>query len=214
MDEIPLAIRLADQPCLCVGGGSVVARRLPSLLAAGARVTLIAPSLHADLAHLVPAGRFTHLARPFAPGDAVGMLLVLTATGEPEVDAAVAAEARANRSLVCVASDPDLGNCLFMGAVRRGPLVVAMHTGGAAPAVSGALRGLIDAQLPETLGEILEALAEARSALRQREPDPARRAARWRAVVESGALDRAVVGGEADAVDEIQRLLADTGPTG
>jgi len=98
-----------------------------------------------------------------------------------------------------------------MGAVRRGPLVVAMHTGGAAPAVAGALRGLIDAQLPETLGEILEALAEARSALRQREPDPARRAACWRAVVESGALNRAVVGGEADAVDEIQRLLAGTG---
>jgi siroheme synthase-like protein len=209
MDEIPLAMRLRDQPCLCVGGGSVVARRLPSLLAAGARVTLIAPTLHADLADLVAGGCCTHLARPFAPGDCAGMFLVLTATGEPEVDAAVAAEARANRSLVCVASDPDLGNCLFMGAVRRGPLVVAMHTGGAAPSVTGALRRLIDAQLSESLGEILEALAEARLALRRREPDPARRAARWRAVVESGALDRALADGEADAVDEIRRLLAD-----
>ncbi|MGH2346268.1 MAG: precorrin-2 dehydrogenase/sirohydrochlorin ferrochelatase family protein [Chloroflexota bacterium] len=208
MEELPLAVQLTDQPCLCVGGGSVVARRLPPLLAAGARVTVIAPTLDPALIPLVASGRCTHAARHYRQGDCAGMYLVLAATGLTEVDTVVAAEARTNRSLVCVASAPDLGNCLFMATVRRGALVVAMHTGGSAPAVTGAVRRLIDAQLPENLGKILDDLAEARLELRKRQPDPAKRAACWRAVVESGALDRALTSGTREALDDVRRLLA------
>jgi siroheme synthase-like protein len=207
MKAIPLAVRVMDSPCLCVGGGKVAARRVVLLLEAGAAVTVVAPTLDPALRALVAGGKCEHQARPYAAGDCIGASLVLAATGLPEVDTAVAAEARAQGALVCVASNQALGNCLFMGTVRRGPLVVALHTDGAAPAVSAALRRRFDDLLPEKLGDVLDDLVAIRGTLREAVDDPAERARRWEAVVRSGALDRLVANAEPSDLEDVRDLL-------
>ena len=214
MKAFPLAVRLTGAPCLCVGGGAVAARRVPRLVEAGATVMLVTPSLDPTLRPLVEGGQCAHLARPFASGDCSGMFLVHVATGDPEVDERAAAEARALGALVCVASNPALGNCQFMATLRRGPLVVALHTDGAAPAVTAALCRRIDAQLPERLGDILDSLAEIRGELRRGLGDPAERARRWTTVVECGALDRLLSLSDTTNLDEIRSILAGRGPSG
>jgi siroheme synthase-like protein len=187
----------------------VAARRVPLLVEAGAAVTVVAPALDPALRLLVDSGRCAYLARPYAVGDCLGMFLVLAATGLPEVDAEVAAEARTRGALACVASNQAQGNCLFMATVRRGPLVVALHTDGAAPAVTAALRRRLDAQLPDRLGDALDALAEIRGRLRTEVGDPDERARRWRLVVESGALDRLLAQADLSVLEEIRMILTD-----
>lgn len=204
---LPLAISLADRRCVCVGGGSVAARRVPLLLEAGARVTVIAPHLRPLLSQLHAAGRFEHVPLRYALGDLAGAYFVLAATGDPDVDAAVAAEARECGALVSVAGVPALGTCQFMATVRRGPLLVGVHTAGVAPAMSVALRRHLERALPANLEELLAQVGELRLQLRVLEPDPRERARRWQDVAETGALDALLAGADPSALETIRDLL-------
>src|ERR1700689_3793703 len=97
-DLYPVGLILADPPCLVVGGGRVAARKIAGLLSCGAAVTVVAPEAHVALGILAADGVFVrltgpHLAvhlRPYLPGEAAAYRLVVTATGDPDVDASVA----------------------------------------------------------------------------------------------------------------------------
>ncbi|MBB4933261.1 uroporphyrin-III C-methyltransferase/precorrin-2 dehydrogenase/sirohydrochlorin ferrochelatase [Lipingzhangella halophila] len=104
-----LGLRMDGRDVLVVGGGRVAQRRVPVLLDAGARVTVIAPAVTAALEDLASAGRITWHQRRFHSGDVregrVGDLwLVHAATDDPDVNAAVAEEAEAAH-LWCVRAD-------------------------------------------------------------------------------------------------------------
>lgn len=204
---LPLALDLSDRRCICVGGGSVAARRVPALLAAGGRVTVIAPDLDPVLENLRAARAIDALGRRYAPGDLAGAFLVLAATGVAAVDAAVRVEAREVGALLNMAGQTGLGDCQFMAVVRRGPLLLGLQTGGAAPAVAAALRARIDAALAPDLESVLERLGELRARLRAEVPDAAARGARWREVVDGGSLAAALDGDGSAALARIEAIL-------
>ncbi|WP_028648741.1 uroporphyrinogen-III C-methyltransferase [Nocardiopsis sp. CNT312] len=104
-----LGLRMMDRKVLVVGGGRVAQRRVPVLVDAGARVTLVAPAAAAALEDLAAAGHITWERRPFAPGEVAGpdapaYWLVHAATDDPQVNAAVAEEAEGAR-VWCVRAD-------------------------------------------------------------------------------------------------------------
>ncbi|WP_017545161.1 uroporphyrinogen-III C-methyltransferase [Nocardiopsis prasina] len=104
-----LGLRMRDRDVLVVGGGRVAQRRVPVLLEAGARVTLVAPEVSAALEDLADAGRLTWIRRPWEPGDVSGpdapaFWLVHAATDSPDANAAIAEEAEASR-IWCVRAD-------------------------------------------------------------------------------------------------------------
>lgn len=204
--ELPLTLDLRDRRCLCVGGGTVAARRIPALLAAGGQVVVIAPDLHPDLEGLARAGALVWHPRRFSPGDTAAAFLVLAATGVKAVDEAVAGEARAAGNLVCTVARADLGNCRFMSTIRRGRLVVAVQTGGASPAVSAALRSYLEQQLPPHIGDVLDTLADLRRQAQVTIADAAERTSRWHALVASGEIARAL-GGDSAALERIRGTL-------
>ncbi|KRD41027.1 siroheme synthase [Oerskovia sp. Root918] len=150
----PLGLRIAGRPVVVVGGGPVAARRARSLVGAGAHVRVVAPEVCEDLAALVAfpgpdgAARLPDGARPldgsgapgpvvgwdaraFRPGDLEGAWLVHTATGSPEVDAQVAAEAEALRIFCVNAGDAEAGTAWV-------PAVARVTVGGSAAGASAA----------------------------------------------------------------------------
>ncbi|WP_402461633.1 uroporphyrinogen-III C-methyltransferase [Isoptericola aurantiacus] len=104
-DLYPLGLRVRGRLVVVVGGGPVAARRVRGLLAAGARVRLVAPAVVDSLAGPVADGAVEHVARGYAPGDLDGAWLVHTATGDPAVDRAVATAAEEARTFCVVAAD-------------------------------------------------------------------------------------------------------------
>src|ERR1700674_2736423 len=67
MDYLPIFIAIKDQPAVVVGGGQVAHRKVEWLLAAQARITVVAPSLGAELTELSARGAVEHIAACFAP---------------------------------------------------------------------------------------------------------------------------------------------------
>ena len=105
MDPYLLGLRLEGRRVLVVGGGGVASRRIPALLDAGAEVLLVSPKAAASLEDLAAAGRIRWAARGYQPGDCTGAWLVCACTDDPEVNAAVAAAAEAQRTWYVRADD-------------------------------------------------------------------------------------------------------------
>jgi len=143
----PVFLRLEGRRVLLVGGGRVAAGKLPGLLDAGARVTIVAPSIRADLEQ--PG--VTLVRRQFAPGDLDGAFFAIAAA-TPEVNRAVNAAAEERGLFVNAVDDAASASAFLGGVVRRGGVTVAVSTGGRAPALAGLLREALEAVLPEDVG--------------------------------------------------------------
>lgn len=161
--DYPVYLDLRDVPVLVVGAGPVAARKVAGLVAAGARVTVVAPEVSAAL----DRSRVAEVReRPFEPADVEGMRLVLTATGVREVDAAVAAAATAAGVWVNAADQPEDCSFILPAIARNGPLAIAVSTGGASPALARRLRDRAAELLTDDVVALALELQRRRAAVR------------------------------------------------
>lgn len=118
---------------------------------------------------------------------ATGAGLAFVVVDEPE---ATAARLRERGLLVNVADRPDLCDFTLPSVLERGPVLVAVASGGASAGLSKALRLRLEQIIPAGVGRLAEALAAARDAMRARWPEAtARRRALDSALGVGGALD-------------------------
>ena len=100
-----VGLRLAGKKVVMIGGGTVAQRRVPVLISHGADVHVIAraatPAVEA-LAEQQPG--ITLTIRDYRDGDLDGAWYAIAATDDPEVNAAVVAEAESRR-IFCVRAD-------------------------------------------------------------------------------------------------------------
>ncbi len=146
-----------------VGAGPVGSRRATALREAGAQVVQVAPN--------APEGG---IRARFASEHLDDVCLVF-ACATPDVNAQVAAAARARGLLVGRADDPRAGDFDVPARSRRGALLVSMGTGGAAPAATRVLREALEARIPHGWASIVDEVAEARAHL---DPDAQKKLAR------------------------------------
>ena len=177
MNSLPLFHRIAGQPVIVLGEGTMTQAKRRLVERAGG-IVVGEDDRRARLAFVVDV----------APESAVARL-------------------RARGLLVNVADRPELCDFTLPSVLERGPVLVAVSTGGASAGLAKALRLRLETLLPASLGALAEALQTARSAIRARWPDAAvRRGEIDAALVEGGALDPLV---EHDA-GAVERWLGDT----
>ncbi|MFD7076524.1 uroporphyrinogen-III C-methyltransferase [Nocardioides sp. NPDC059952] len=100
----PAGLILEGRRVVVVGGGRVAQRRVPALIAAGARVEVVSPSLTPALEGLLGSGEITwHQAR-FSADVLDGAWYVIAATQNADVNEEVSAAAE-ERRIFCVRSD-------------------------------------------------------------------------------------------------------------
>lgn len=166
----PVFLKLDGLPVVIVGGGQVAASKLDGLLAAGARVTVIAPQVRDEIRH-----KATVIEEPFRPAHLAGARWVVAAA-TPEINRDVAAAAAARSLFVNAVDDPSAATAYLGGVIRRGPVEFAISTGGLAPALAGLLREALDAILPHELERWAEVATRVRTEWKQdRIPMPERR---------------------------------------
>ena len=136
----PTFLDLRGRACVVIGGGRIAQRKATGLLECGACVTVVSPSVTTRLQRLARAGRVRHLARRFRPSDLRGAWLAIAATNDEAVNAVVARAAAKARIFTNVVDRKALCSWIAPAVVRRGPLTIAISTGGASPSIAKRLR--------------------------------------------------------------------------
>jgi len=122
----PSGLRLAGRKVVVVGGGQVAQRRIPGLIAAGARVHVVSPVITPAIEGLLGGGELSVDLRGFEDADLDGAWYVIAATADPEVNALVGAAAE-QRHTFCVRSDDATNASAWTPAVgRQGEVTVAV----------------------------------------------------------------------------------------
>ncbi|GAA2067989.1 uroporphyrinogen-III C-methyltransferase [Williamsia deligens] len=122
-----VGLDLRGRKVVLVGGGSVVSRRLGTLAAAGADIHVVAVETTPTVESF-PG--ITVSTRPYRHGDLEGAWYALACTDDPEVNAAVVAEAE-ERHIFCVrADDADHGSAATPATVHHDQLTVGVLASG------------------------------------------------------------------------------------
>lgn len=182
----------------------MAARKVDSLLEAGANVTVVSPALVAELGRLVGRGEVEYRPRAYQRGDLAGAFVCFAATDDEEVHAAIAAEAEAKGVLLNVVDRPRWCTFFVPSTERRGEVTVAVSTGGASPALARRVREEIGGLLGPQHERAALLLARLRRHLQEHESNAAERQRVLNALVRSELLDLL----RAPDVDAVDRLLA------
>ena len=174
MSLFPIFLKLTGRPCTVIGAGHLAESKIESLLAANARVTVIAPQANPRITALADSGEITLHLREYAPGDlslsGAAQFLAVAATNVAAVNRSVFAEAESSGVLINAVDDPPFCDFYFPSVVRRGDLQIAISTAGASPAQVQRLRKEINAQLPLDTGDWLTDLGNLRREVVAAEP--------------------------------------------
>ena len=172
MAYYPIFLELKDRRCLVVGGGTIAQRKIEGLLAAGASVTVIAPTLTQELQRSLATGEIACLQREYEEGDIKDYELCMVATDDGAVNAQLFAEGKSHGVWVNASDDPVNCDFILPAVIRRGAITVAASTGGTSPALARRLREELEAYLTEEMPALADLLAEVRRDLRSRNITP------------------------------------------
>lgn len=164
MHSLPLFHRISGQPVIVLGGEGIWGE------AAAAKRRLVERAGGVVLTDIDAPAR-----------------LAFVALEAPE---AAVAELRARGVLVNTVDRPELCDFTVPSLLERGPILVAVSSGGLSAGLTKAVRLRLERFLPASLGALAEALGAARGAIKARWPDPAeRRRVLDAALAEGAALD-------------------------
>jgi uroporphyrin-III C-methyltransferase/precorrin-2 dehydrogenase/sirohydrochlorin ferrochelatase len=167
----PIFLKLTGRPVVLVGGGKVAASKLDGLLRVGARVTVVAPEIRAE----IERPDVTLRRRGFEASDLDGAWFAVAAA-TPAVNRRVASAAEERRVFVNAVDDPPSASAYAGGVLRRGRLTVAISTNGEAPALAGLIREGLEELIPQEMEAWLREASEQTQVLRQNGvPMPERR---------------------------------------
>ncbi|WP_459191356.1 precorrin-2 dehydrogenase/sirohydrochlorin ferrochelatase family protein [Halosimplex sp. J119] len=213
---IPLLHDFEGETVLVFGGGRVGARKARRF-AREARVVVVSPEFadaefgDAELVREAPG-----------PDDAADWFdrtdpaLAVAATSDADLNERVEEIARERGVLVNRADQHgewDPGSVVVPATVRDDPVVAAVATGGASPALSRHLRQRIESEITDA-GAMAELTGEIREALQREGVDPDVRRDAVRAVVRSDAVWKALDSGIPNARQVAADVIADvTGET-
>ncbi len=156
MDFLPVFHNVKGRLCLVVGGGEVAKRKAGVLLEAGAKVRVVAPEI--DLA-LAKQQNVQPIATSFEAEHLDGVILVIAATNDRNVNKHVSELAQARNIPVNVVDDPELCSFIMPAILDRSPLMIAFSSGGASPVLTRMLRGKLETLIPQNYSR-LAAFAE------------------------------------------------------
>ncbi len=127
---MPLAINMAGQRCLVVGGGRVAARKVATLVDAGAEVILVAPKIAAPLGKLAESGRLQWRRGPYDPAIEGRFTLIVAASDDRALNGRICRAADARGILSCNVSEGNRSRVIFPAVCADRQVTVAVHSQG------------------------------------------------------------------------------------
>jgi uroporphyrin-III C-methyltransferase/precorrin-2 dehydrogenase/sirohydrochlorin ferrochelatase len=211
MEFLPISLRIRDARVLLVGGGQVATRKARLLVQAGARLTVIAPAIDAELEQLLAASGGSWQRGEYSEAAMAGVVLVVAATPMRQVNQQVYRDATARQLPVNVVDAPDLCTFIFPAIVERTPLTIAISSSGNSPVLVRLLRRKIEAMVPAAYGRLARFAGRLRDAVKEAIPAATARRLFWEQSVEGTVGELVLAGKEEQAEALLRQQLRDSG---
>jgi uroporphyrin-III C-methyltransferase/precorrin-2 dehydrogenase/sirohydrochlorin ferrochelatase len=210
MKHLPLFFDIRQRPCLVVGGGEVAARKVETLLRAGAQVTVVSPQLNPHLSERRDAGQLSHVAEAFDAAHLDDCVLVVAATADHDLNRRVSELARQANIPVNVVDRPELCTFIFPSIIERAPVTIAVSTGGAAPVLARLLRARLETLIPASYGRLAALSARFRDAVKARFPKMVERRRFWEKTLQGPIAEMVYAGRDEAAAAALKNALDET----
>lgn len=185
--QISLDVR--GWPVLVIGGNEEAAEKVQRLLDAGAKVTVVSPTLHEILRKLAASAKIIHRGRHFRANDLESVILVLnTLRDDRELAHSLIRLAREQKFLLWSVDQPDVSNVVMPAVVSSGHVRVAISSSGQAPALSGFMKEDLERILDGEFAAFVDWLSELREQAKANEPDAEKRRALLREALDGFRL--------------------------
>ena len=175
MAKYPIFLELGSRRVVVIGGGTVAVRKVQALLAAGARVVVVAEHIDDMLTALCRGMDAELIMSKYSKNYLAGALLAIAATNNNDLNKQIYKDCQELEVLCNVVDVPEFCDFFVPAVVKRGDLQIAIGTEGRCPAYAGHIRKKLEAIFTEQHGEFLVELEKLRKKVIQNVPDPADR---------------------------------------
>lgn len=210
MDYLPIFSQITDQPCVIVGGGPVAARKADLFIKAGAKVTVIAPELKTEMKFHLEQGKVEWQWGEFSP-ELMNRLarpqLVISATDVQQVNLDVYHYCKQHNIPVNVADQTEYCDFILPGIVERGPMTIAVSTGGRSPVLARLMKSRLETLIPHGFAKVTGLVGEYRQAVKDKISHPEGRKQFWEELLNGVFLDKAVQGDQQEAKQILEQKL-------
>ncbi len=208
MKYLPIFYNISGRKCLVVGAGAIAARKAELLLKAGGKLRIVAIDISERIHELAAGHSLELLQREFTEADMDGVACVIAATDNDILNREISGLARARDIPVNVVDNPELCSFIMPSMIDRGPVQIAISSGGVSPVLARMLRSKLESCIPGAYGELAK-LAEAfRQPVKQALPNVDARRRFWESVLD-GQVAELVFSGRMAAARELLRQQLD-----
>lgn len=162
MNYYPIFLDLSGKKALVIGGGRVAQRKVETLLDYGASVRIVSKELTPRLRSLADEKRIQYSGPELNEDQFEGIMLVVSATDDVNLNHEVSRRAQGKGLLVNVVDQPEECNFILPSILRRGDLQVAVSTSGKSPALAKKIREELEHQFGKEYETMLRLMGKLR----------------------------------------------------
>ena len=195
----PVFLNLTGRRCVIIGGGQIAEGKISKLLDSGAKIIVISPDATPGIRNFVETGHIELVLRKYQPGDLQGAFLVIAATNDRVVNQEIFDEAETLGVLLNAVDDMPRCSFIAPSIVERGPVTIAISTGGASPALARKLRETLSGSSDLDWTQATSVLSKARQIIKDKQVavDPQR----WQCCMTPDLLSLVKAGRDDEAVE-------------
>jgi precorrin-2 dehydrogenase/sirohydrochlorin ferrochelatase len=207
MAKYPIYLELSGRRVVLVGAGAVAVRKAQSLLAAGARLVVVAERVDDAMRSLCQPGAAELIESRYSKEYLARAVLAIAATNDRELNRQIYRDCQALEVLCNVVDEPELCDFFVPAVVKRGDLQIAVGTEGDCPAYAGHIRNKLEKIFTEQHGRFLAQLEPLRRRIVEQIPDADDRKAILGKLVEDQCFDFFVQNGPAAWKAKAQQII-------
>lgn len=207
MAKYPIFLELSKRRAVVVGGGAVAVRKAQSLLAAGARLVVVAERIDDMLTALCKDSNAELIKSKYSKDYLGGAVLAIAATNNQQLNKRIYEDCQELEILCNVVDQPELCDFFVPAVVKRGDLQIAISTEGDYPAYAGHIRKKLEETFTEKHGEFLAELEALRKHIVRDMPDPADRKAMLGELVEDQSFEYFIKNGSAAWHNRAEKII-------
>ena len=213
MNTFPLFFKLEDRKVLIVGGGDVALRKADLLSRAGACITVLAPSISAEIQALLGDSKHELIYENYNKKYMTGSRVIIAGTDDETLNHQIHADASELNIPVNVVDTPHLCDFIFPAIVDRNPIVIGISSNGKAPVLARLLRARLETLIPQGYGKLAKLAGEFRAEVKTKIPTLTGRRQFWERAFEGQVSQLMFAGNENEAAAQLQADLNNTAAT-